>query len=249
MITLKSKEEIEKIRTASKYAMEMLLFLRDFVKEGARTIEIERICEERLRRLKVIQPAFKGYNGYPFCLCVSVNEEVIHGMPGNYVLKEGDIVSLDFGAVYDGYYGDVALTVPVGTISEEKKRLLEVTEQALRKGIEAAREGGRLFDISHSIQLCVEEAGFSVIREFVGHGIGRELHEEPQVPNYGKKGTGPRLKRGMVVAVEPMVSMGKNDIIIRENGWTAATVDGSASAHFEHTVAITENGTEVLSEV
>jgi methionyl aminopeptidase len=151
--------------------------------------------------------------------------------------------------VYDGYYGDVAVTFPVGRITEEKARLLKVTEQALREGIEAAVEGGRLFDISYSIQSCVEGAGYSVIREFVGHGIGRELHEEPQVPNYGKKGTGPRLKRGMVMAIEPMVSMGKSDIIIRENGWTAAVRDGSASAHFEHTIAITDRGTEVLSQV
>jgi len=249
MIVLKGREEIEKIRTASKYAMEMLLYLGEFIREGVKTIELERLCEERMRSLKVIEPAFKGYNGYPFCLCVSVNEEVIHGMPGDYVLREGDIVSLDFGAVYDGYYGDVAVTFPVGRITEEKARLLKVTEQALREGIEAAVEGGRLFDISYSIQSCVEGAGYSVIREFVGHGIGRELHEEPQVPNYGKKGTGPRLKRGMVMAIEPMVSMGKSDIIIRENGWTAAVRDGSVSAHFEHTIAITDRGTEVLSQV
>ncbi|OPY84147.1 MAG: Methionine aminopeptidase 1 [Syntrophorhabdus sp. PtaU1.Bin153] len=248
MIILKTAEEIEKIRVASRYAMEILQYLGGFVKGGIKTIDLETACEERIKKIGSVKAAFKGYNGFPYCLCVSVNDEVVHGMPGDRILREGDIVSLDFGIVHDGFYGDTALTYSVGELGERKiGNLLKVTKEALDRGIAQAKEGNRLHDISHAIQSHVEEAGFSVVREFVGHGIGRSLHEEPQVPNYGKKGTGIRLKKGMVLAIEPMVNMGKGDVVIRENGWTAATKDGSLSAHFEHTVAITDNGAEILS--
>jgi methionyl aminopeptidase len=249
MIFLKTEEEIEKIRTASKYAMEVLEYLKDFIKDGVKTKDLERLCEEKLRRMKNVKPAFKGYNGYPYALCVSVNEEVVHGMPSDRVLSEGDIVSLDFGAIYDGYYGDVAATYGVGKISEEAERLIKVTEEALYKGIDMACEGNRLYDISSAIQSHVEKNGFSVVREFVGHGIGRSLHEEPQIPNFGERGTGLRLKKGMVLAIEPMVNMGKSEVSIAEDGWTAYARDRSLSAHFEHTIAITDKGPEILSRL
>jgi methionyl aminopeptidase len=178
-----------------------------------------------------------------------VNDEVVHGMPGERILKEGDIVSLDFGVLYEGFYGDVALTYGVGRMARETETLMTVTEESLYKGIDEVREGRRIHDVSNAVQTHVEAAGFSVVREFVGHGIGRSLHEEPQVPNFGAKGTGPRLKKGMVLAIEPMVNMGGTDIMIRDNGWTAVTKDGSLSAHFEHTVAITDRGTEILSRL
>jgi methionyl aminopeptidase len=249
MIILKNRQEIEKIRVASRYAMEILLSLGEFVREGIKSIELETLCEERIRKIVDIRPAFKGYNGYPYCLCVSVNDEVVHGMPGERILKEGDIVSLDFGVLYEGFYGDVALTYGVGRMARETETLMTVTEESLYKGIDEVREGRRIHDVSYAVQTHVEAAGFSVVREFVGHGIGRSLHEEPQVPNFGAKGTGPRLKKGMVLAIEPMVNMGGTDIMIRDNGWTAVTKDGSLSAHFEHTVAITDRGTEILSRL
>lgn len=247
MIILKNREEIEKIRTASRYALEILFGLEACVGEGIRTAELEVYCEEKIRKIGNVEAAFKGYNGYPYCLCVSVNEEVVHGMPSDRVLKTGDIVSLDVGVKYDGFYGDVAITYPVGSIAESAKRLLDVTETALHKAIDQACVGNRLHDVSYAVQSFVEANGFSVVREFVGHGIGRSLHEEPQVPNFGTRGTGVRLKEGMVLAIEPMINEGGSDIMIRENGWTAATRDGKLSAHFEHTVAITNKGAEILS--
>ncbi|MCX8021964.1 MAG: type I methionyl aminopeptidase [Syntrophorhabdaceae bacterium] len=249
MILLKNEVEIEKIRTASRYAMEILLYLKERIKEGVTGLDLERMTEERLKSLKNVTPAFKGYNGYPYCLCVSINEEIVHGMPEKRVIKEGDIVSLDFGAIYDGFYGDAALTIGVGEISDTAKRLISVTEKSLYMGINEARVGKRLYDISSAVQSCVEDAGFSVVRDFVGHGIGRSLHEEPQIPNFGKKGTGIRLKKGMVMAIEPMVNAGGSEVMIKENGWTAVSKDGSLSAHFEHTIAITENGPDILSRV
>ena len=237
------------MRAASRRAMEILLYLKDFVREGIKTIELEILCEEKIKTMPGMKPAFKGYNDFPYCLCVSVNDEVVHGMPSERVLKESDIVSLDFGIFNDGYFGDVAKTYPVGEISKKVQKLLDVTESALYKGIDEAKEGNRLHDISHAVQMCVEEAGFSVVREFVGHGIGRSLHEDPQLPNYGAKGTGIRLKAGMTFAIEPMVNMGSSEVIIKENGWTAATKDGSLSAHFEHTMVITNNGPEILSRI
>jgi methionyl aminopeptidase len=249
MILLKNAEEIEKIRTASRYAIETLFYLKEFIKEGIKTLELEALCENRIKKLKNAKPAFKGYNGYPFCLCVSVNDEVVHGMPDERIIKDGDIVSLDFGIFYDGFCGDVALTKGAGKIPSVVERLLEITEESLYKGINEAKEGNRLHDISNAVQICVENAGFSVVREFVGHGIGKNLHEDPQIPNFGEKDTGIRLKKGMVLAIEPMVNMGEKEVIIKKNGWTAATKDGSLSAHFEHTVAITENGPEILSKI
>jgi len=217
------------------------------VLSGARTADLEYACTEMVRKRADMKPAFKGYNGFPYALCVSVNEEVVHGMPSERVIEEGDIVSLDFGAIYKGFYGDAAITYPVGRISEDAERLVRVTRESLYKGIENVREGNRLHDVSYAIQSHVEAEGFSVVREFVGHGIGTRLHEEPQIPNFGAKGTGVRLKKGMVLAIEPMINAGGSEIIIRENGWTAATKDGKLSAHFEHTVALTEKGPEILS--
>ena len=249
MILLKNREEIDKIRTASRYAAEMLLELKGYVKDGVQTADLETVCEEKLRRMGQVRPAFKGYNGFPYCLCVSVNDEVVHGMPSERTLHEGDIVSIDFGILYEGFYGDVAVTYPVGKITEKAQKLLSVTEKSLHLGIEQAKAGNRLFDISNAVQSFVEGNGFSVVREFVGHGVGRDLHEDPQVPNFGTKGTGPRLRTGIVIAIEPMINEGKGDIIIKENGWTAATRDGRLSAHFEHTVAVTEKGAEILSSL
>jgi methionyl aminopeptidase len=249
MILLKNREEIDKIRTASRYAAEMLLELKGYVKDGVQTADLETVCEEKLRRMGQVRPAFKGYNGFPYCLCVSVNDEVVHGMPSERTLHEGDIVSIDFGILYEGFYGDVAVTYPVGKITEKAQKLLSVTEKSLHLGIEQAKTGNRLFDISNAVQSFVERNGFSVVREFVGHGVGRDLHEDPQVPNFGTKGTGPRLRTGIVIAIEPMINEGKGDIIIKENGWTAATRDGRLSAHFEHTVAVTEKGAEILSSL
>src|SRR5512137_1747977 len=194
MILLKNREEIDKIRTASRYAAEMLLDLKAYVKDGVQTADLEAVCEEKLRRMGQVQAAFKGYNGFPYCLCISVNDEVVHGMPSERQLKENDIVSIDFGLLYEGYYGDVAMTYAVGGISKAAQKLLTVTEESLYRGIAEAREGNRLYDISHAVQQHVEAFRFSVVREFVGHGIGRSLHEDPQLPNYGTQGTGIRLK-------------------------------------------------------
>ena len=249
MILLKSAAEIEKMRTASRYAMEVLLYLKDFIKDGARTIDLEALCEAKVKKIGHVKAAFKGYNGFPFCLCVSLNDEVVHGMPDERVLKKGDIVSLDFGVLSDGYYGDAALSFGLDGISLPAMNLLAATEESLYKGIAEAKEGNRLHDISYAVQSYVEKEGFSVVREFVGHGIGRSLHEDPQVPNFGEKGTGIRLKRGMVLAIEPMVNAGGGEVAIKKNGWTAVTKDGSLSAHFEHTVAITEAGPDILSRI
>jgi len=246
MINLRTKEEIEKLRRSNRLVAQALLKVREAIKPGVRTAELDRIAEETIRKGGG-RPAFKGYRGYPANLCVSVNEEVVHGIPGPRRLEEGDIVSLDLGVLMDGYYGDAAITVPVGEVSEEAKKLIEVTEEALHKGIEKARVGNRLYDISHAIQSWVESFGFSVVRDFVGHGIGRQLHEEPQVPNFGPPNQGPRLMVGMVLAIEPMVNAGGWQVKVREDGWTVVTADGSLSAHFEHTIAITEDGPDILS--
>jgi methionyl aminopeptidase len=249
MILLKSTAEIEKMRTASRYAMEVLLYLKYFIKEGARTLDLEALCEGKVKKIGNVKAAFKGYNGFPYCLCVSVNDEVVHGMPDERVLKKGDIVSLDFGILHDGFYGDAAISYGIDGMPAAAMNLLSVTEESLYQGIGEAKEGNRLHDISHAVQSCVEKEGFSVVREFVGHGIGKSLHEDPQVPNFGDKGTGISLKRGMVLAIEPMVNAGGSEVMIKKNGWTAVTKDGSLSAHFEHTVAITENGPDILSKI
>jgi len=248
IIVLKSPAEIEKMRKSNRIVAEVLASIKDVARPGIATIELERLCEEELKKRKV-RPAFKGYRGYPYCLCTSVNEEVVHGMPSNRVLREGDIISVDVGVDCDGYYGDAAITMPIGRISEQASRLIDVTEVALRRAIEKAQVGNRLFDISYAVQSYVEKNGFSVVRAFVGHGIGRDLHEAPQVPNFGTPGRGVRLKAGMVFAIEPMINAGGSDIVILDDGWTAVTKDGSLSAHFEHTIAITENGPCILSKL
>lgn len=249
MIILRSRTEIEKVRAACLIVAEILNRLIEHIKPGISTWELDAISEE-LASKKHAKPAFKGYHGYPFSLCTSVNEEVVHGMPSKRRrLKEGDIISLDFGVVFDGYYGDAALTLPVGKISEEADRLCTVTEESLYKGISQAVTGNRLSDISHAIQEYVEQRGFSVVREFVGHGIGQHLHESPQIPNYGPPGKGVRLKPGMVLAVEPMINAGTPDVEVLEDRWTAITRDGKLSAHFEHTIAISEDGPQILTQL
>ena len=246
MVILKSPSEIEKIRQSNVIVAEILEILRKKIEPGTDTLTLDKISE-KLALARTARPAFKGYRGYPHSLCTSVNQQVVHGFPSRRPLKEGDILSMDFGIFYNGYYGDAAVTVPVGKVSEVAQGLVETTKQALFLGIEQAVPGKRLSDISHAIQSHVEAAGFSVVRKFVGHGIGKALHEEPQVPNYGKPGMGIRLKPGMVLAIEPMVNAGSYEVKTLEDGWTTVTKDGSLSAHFEHTVAITEDGPVILS--
>ncbi len=246
MVILKSPSEIEKIRQSNVIVAEILEILRQKVDPGTDTLKLNEISEE-LALDRNARPAFKGYRGYPYSLCASVNQQVVHGFPCKRPLEEGDILSMDFGIFYQGYYGDAAVTVPVGNISSVAQRLIETTKEALFLGIEQAAPGKRLSDISHAIQSRAEAAGFSVVRKFVGHGIGKALHEDPQVPNYGTPGMGIRLKPGMVIAIEPMVNVGGYEVKTLEDGWTTVTKDGSLSAHFEHTVAITEEGPVILS--
>ncbi|HLF86557.1 MAG TPA: type I methionyl aminopeptidase [Nitrospiria bacterium] len=246
MIILKSDREIEKISVSCRVVVGALKELKKEIKAGITTEELDKIAEEYILS-KGAKPAFKGYRGYPATLCTSINEEVVHGIPSKRRLAEGDIVSLDLGAIHEGYYGDAALTIGVGKISREAERLVKVTEESLYRGIEEAQPGKRLGDISWAIQSHVESAGFSVVFDFVGHGIGKNLHEEPQVPNFGSSGQGPRLKEGMVFAIEPMVNMGGAATRILDDNWTAVTKDGSLSAHSEHTVAITRKGPMILT--
>lgn len=227
---------------------EVLEQLKGMVKPGVTTLELEAAALAETKKHKAV-PAFKGYAGYPFALCCSPNDRVIHGMPNNVPLKEGDILSIDFGVLYDEFYGDAAVTLPVGTISDKARALMVATEESLYRGIEQAVAGGRLYDISSAVQRHVEARGYSVVRDFVGHGIGKKLHEDPQVPNYGVAGRGIVLKPGMVLAIEPMVNSGSHDVKVLEDGWTAVTVDGSLSAHFEHTVAVTEHGPEIMTRL
>jgi len=248
MVILKLPDEIERARASSQIVAEVLNKLRDKVKPGVTTNELDKFAEEVARK-RGAKPAFKGYRGYPYSLCTSVNEEVVHGMPSERILIEGDIISLDFGVFYNGFFGDAAITLPVGKITDTARKLIDVTEQSLYVGIEQAKKGNRLGDISSSVQQTVESPGFSVVRDFVGHGIGRNLHEDPQIPNYGKKGRGIELKSGMILAIEPMVNQGSYKVKILEDGWTVVTEDGMLSAHFEHSVAITDNGPEILSKL
>ena len=241
MIILKTPDEIEIMARASKLVAETLQVLKREVRPGITTDDLDKIAEDSIRSGGGV-PAFKGYRNYPKTLCASVNEEVVHGIPSKRELKEGEIIGLDLGAIIDGFYGDSAMTLPVGRIPPRVEELLRVTEEALDAGIAQAIVGNRLSDVSHAIQRHAEAAGFSVVTEFVGHGIGRQLHEEPQVPNYGKPGSGPRLQVGMVLALEPMVNMGKSGVRILDDAWTAVTKDGSLSAHFEHTMAIQASG-------
>ncbi len=246
MITCRSAEELVRLRAANQLVARILAELRQLVVPGATTAGID-AAAERLVREAGAQPAFKGYRGFPATICASRNHEVVHGIPSSQPLAEGDILSIDMGVKLDGYYGDSAVTVPVGAISADAQRLLDVTEASLYRGIDAVRPGARVSDIGQAVQSYVETQGFTVVREFVGHGIGTKLHEEPQIPNYGPGGRGPRLSEGMVLAIEPMVNAGRAAVRVLSDGWTAITVDGTLSAHFEHTVAVTADGAEILT--
>ena len=248
MVILKQPDEIAKARASNRIVAEVLSVLREKVKPGVTTLELDQIAE-RTAEKRGAMPAFKGYRGYPYALCASINEEVVHGMPSKRVLMEGDIIGLDFGVYYQGFYGDSAITLPVGRVNAGAARLMEVTEKSLYEAIRQTSAGNRLGDISAAVQTTVEAAGFSVVRDFVGHGIGRQMHEDPQIPNFGKKGRGIELKAGMIFAIEPMVNEGDYRVKILADGWTVVTEDGSLSAHFEHSVAITDNGPEILSRL
>jgi methionyl aminopeptidase len=249
MIILKTPGEIEVMAKASRVVAETMEVLKKAVRVGVTTDELDALAEAEILA-RGAKPAFKGYRNYPKTLCASVNEQVVHGIPSKRKLKEGDIIGLDLGAIVDGFYGDSAVTVMIGEVSDKTAKLVRVTEKALMIGIEQAVVGRRLSDISHAIQHHVETAGYSVVTEFVGHGIGRQLHEEPQVPNYGRPGQGPRLQGGMVLAIEPMVNMGGSAVRVLDDRWTAVTADGSLSAHFEHTIAIQASGpARILSQL
>jgi methionyl aminopeptidase len=248
MIILKTPAEIEIMAVASRVVAEVLEILVKEVRSGISTDDLDRLAEKEIRA-RGATPAFKGYRNYPKTLCASVNEQVVHGIPSSRKLKDGDIIGLDLGAIVGGFYGDSAVTVAVGKIPEQTAKMVQVTEESLCLGIKAAVVGNRLTDISHAIQRHVESSGYSVVTEFVGHGIGRQLHEDPQVANYGKPGQGPRLQSGMVIAIEPMVNMGGSAVRVLEDRWTAVTADGSLSAHFEHTIAIQPSGpARILSQ-
>jgi methionyl aminopeptidase len=247
VIVCKSSAELETMHRAGLIVWEVLNELRTMVEPGISTLELDKVAERRTSEHKA-RPAFKGYRGYPASLCASINQEVVHGIPsGSRKLRDGDIISLDFGVELDGYFGDAAVTVPVGKVKPELETLLRVTRESLDHGIEQARVGNRLSDIGSAVQKWVERHGFSVVREFVGHGIGTKMHEEPNVLNYGEPGHGPRLQEGMVLALEPMVNMGEPGVRVLSDEWTAVTTDGKPSAHFEHTVAITANGPRILT--
>jgi methionyl aminopeptidase len=246
MIILKSEEEIQAIRKSSLMVGKVLADLKQMIEPGISTKKLDAFAEQKAKEMGAV-PAFKGYRGYPSSLCTSINEEIIHGIPSSRVLREGDIISLDFGVIYKGYYGDAAVTYPVGQVSPEATALIDAAKQSFLKGFEQVREGCRISDISHAIQKYVEAQGFSVIRSFVGHGIGLSLHEEPQIPNFGSPGSGPKIKKGMVLAIEPMIAAGDWKVEIREDNWTAVTKDRRLSSHYEHTVALTQKGAEILS--
>ena len=245
-IRIKTSAEIDILRKAGKILASIIRELESSLKSGMTTKDIDAVAEGLIRRANVL-PAFKGYRGFPGCACVSVNEEVVHGIPGSKVVKDGDVVSIDVGIIHEDYYSDTAVTVGIGRIEEKYNKLLEVTRESLYVGIEQARPNNRLSDISSAIQRHVEKNKFSVVRNFVGHGIGRQLHEEPEIPNFGEPHQGPLLKEGMVFAIEPMVNLGRHQTKILSDGWTVVTDDGKPSAHFEHTVAITSKGPEILT--
>jgi len=252
-IPVKTRAEIEKMRAAARHVGEILLELRAALRPGMTTRDLDELAEKAIGQRGVVS-SFKGYDPhglprYPAVLCVSVNEEIVHGIPGDRRVEEGDLVSIDFGVSVDGWHGDSAVTVPLGDVEPERQRLLEVTGESLDRAIEEMRPGRRLSDIGHAVQTTVEPEGFSVVRDFAGHGIGSEMHESPWIPNYGAKGRGPRLVPGMVFAIEPMVNAGGPDVEILDDEWTAVTADGSTSAHFEHTILITEEGPEVLTRI
>jgi methionyl aminopeptidase len=251
VILIKSKKEIDFIRESCKIVAETLQLLKTSVKVGITTLELDKIAEDYIRSNNA-KPAFKGYSqggapGFPGSICSSVDDEVVHGIPGSRVLKAGEIISIDIGVLKNGYFGDAALTIAVGEITPDKKKLLEVTERSLHLGIEQAFAGNRIHDISNAVQTYVEANGFSIVRDLCGHGVGRFLHEDPSVPNFGKKGTGAKLKNGMTLAIEPMVNAGKYEVITANDGWTIKTADGSTSAHFEHSILINNNEPEILT--
>lgn len=253
MIQLKSESELERMRVAGRHVGDILVWLRGLVEPGITTAEIDRAAQRQIEQRK-LESSFLGYGPrgappYPAVICTSVNEEIVHGIPGSRELKEGDVLKLDFGVIFEGFHGDSAVSIPVGTIDEKARGLLDATRRALYAGIEQMREGNRLGDVSSAIQCVAEGEGYSVVRDFVGHGIGRSLHEPPQVPNFGPPGRGPRLRVGMVLALEPMVNLGEAGVEILEDGWTATTIDDKLSSHFEHTVAITSHGPEILTRV
>lgn len=248
MIYIKNSQEIDYMREAGRIVGETLLMLKDIIKPGITTAEIDKIAEEFITK-QGAKPSFKGYGGFPATLCISINDQVVHGIPGKTVLKDGDIVTLDCGALINGFHGDAARTYAVGNISDEAAKLIKVTEESFFKGIEKAVIGNRLTDISHEIQEYVEANGFSVVRDFVGHGIGKSLHEDPEVPNFGRSGRGPKLVEGLVLAIEPMVNIGGFHVRTKQDGWTVVTADGSLSAQYENTVVITPDGPEILTLV
>lgn len=248
MIIGKSKREIEKMRAAGQLVGQVLAHLKTLVEPGITTIEIDRVAEKMIRDGGAL-PTFKGYNGFPYSICASVNEQVVHGFPSNYKLKEGDIFSIDCGATLEGFVGDTATTVAVGKIDPETEKLVRITEECLDLAIEQCRPGNHLGDIGSAVQRHAESNGYSVVRDYVGHGIGRRMHEDPQIPNYGKPGLGPKIKVGYVFAVEPMVNLGTHYTKVLSDGWTVVTLDGRPSAHVEHTIAITEDGPDVLTRV
>jgi methionyl aminopeptidase len=247
MINLKTTREIEIIRANGRILARTLKLLGEKIKPGVRTKELDRLAEDFIKR-EGAYPAFKGYRGYPASVCISIDNEVVHGIPGERMIEEGQLVSVDIGVFKDNYYADGAFTFAVGRVSNQAQRLIQITQEALKRGLEFVREGEFLSDISYAIQSFVEKNGFSVVRDLVGHGIGMNMHEEPQIPNFGPSGQGPILKKGMVLAIEPMVNAGSFEIETKEDNWTIVTKDGSLSAHFEHTVAVTENGAMILTE-
>lgn len=247
MIEIKTPAEIESMRKASRVVAEVLAELEPRVKPGVSTAELDSFAEKRVRELGAV-PAFLGYRGYPATLCVSINEEIVHGIPSpRRIIKEGDIVSLDMGAICEGFYGDAALTAAAGKVKGPAQRLMDVTKRSLEMALSEVRAGARLGDVSHAVQKYAEAQGMSVVREFTGHGIGRHLHEDPSIPNFGKAGTGPVLRVGMTLAIEPMLCLGRAEVIVKDDGWTAVSADGSLAAHYEHTVAVTEDGCDILS--
>jgi methionyl aminopeptidase len=246
MIIGKSQKEIDRMRVSGRLVGRVLQELRAMIRPGLTTIEVDATAEKMIRDAGAY-PTFKGYNGFPFSICASVNEQVVHGFPSSYELQEGDIFSIDVGVTLDGFVGDTAATIPVGTVSEERLRLIRVTEECLQLAIEQCRVGNHLGDIGWAVQSHAETHGYSVVRDYVGHGIGRRMHEDPQIPNYGKPGKGPKIKRGYVFAVEPMINLGVHQTRTLKDGWTVVTIDGQPSAHAEHTIAITEEGPEVLT--
>ncbi|GIO39821.1 methionine aminopeptidase [Paenibacillus antibioticophila] len=248
MIICKSETELGFMREAGRIVAETHRLIAKSIEPGITTGELDQIADKFIRSQHAV-PSFKGYNGFPYSICASVNEELVHGFPGKRKLNEGDIITLDIGAEFRGFHGDSAWTYPVGQISEEAQRLLDVTEGSLYAGLALVKPDVRLYTISHAIQQFIEDAGFSVVREYVGHGIGKDLHEEPQIPNYGSPDRGPRLKPGMVLAIEPMVNAGKRYVRTLEDNWTVVTVDGSLCAHFEHTVAVTPDGLEIFTKL